>query len=150
MEDFKEIAEKYARSNVDCDMRELTRMTNKFVEEVREKDPAHVGRFLCDLEMFICPFGSRKLAEKATMGLKNKDGTVGPHWKYEDVEEVARKHDISANEIPEFFFVLNMIYSDYAKNGRSVEEYVELALDFMDDKDAPEDKTTRYFRAMRY
>jgi hypothetical protein len=37
-----------------------------------------------------------------------------------------------------------------AKSGRSVEEYVELAIDFIDDKDAPKDKTARYFRAMRY
>lgn len=147
---FKEIAEMYAHSDADCGMKELTYMTDKFVQEMSEKDHVAVEKFLCDLELFVCPFGSRKMAEKATMGLKNKDGTVGPHWKYEDVEDVARKHDISASEIPEFFFVLNMIYSDYAKSGRSVEEYVELAIDFIDDKDAPKDKTARYFRAMRY
>lgn len=73
-----------------------------------------------------------------------KKVTVGAHWKYEDVEEVARKRNIDPDEIPEFYFVLNMMYSDYAKQSRTVDDYVELAMDFIDDK------AERYFRAMRY
>lgn len=150
MSDYEKIARMYADSDADCNMSHLTRMTDKFVREVAATAPELVEKFLCDLELYVCPFGSRKLAEKAAAGFKNKDGTTGAHWKYEDAEEVAHKHNIEASEIPEFYFVLNMMYSDYAKQSRTVEDYAELAMDFIDDKDAPPDKTARYFRSMRY
>ena len=150
MSDFKRIAEMYAESEADCDMSHLTKLTSCFVDEMKTVAPAQTEKFLCDLELYVCPFGSRKLAEKAAAGFKNKDGTTGAHWKYEDVEDVARKHNVEPDEIPEFYFVLNMMYSDYAKQSRTVEDYVELAMDFIDDKDAPADKAARYFRAMRY
>lgn len=43
-----------------------------------------------------------------------------------------------------------MIYSDYYKSGRSDDTYIELACDFIDDVDAPEDKVKRYWKAMKY
>lgn len=42
------------------------------------------------------------------------------------------------------------MYSDYYKSGRSTDDYVTMAIQFMDDKDAPDDKATRYYRAMHY
>lgn len=44
--------------------------------------------------------------------------------------------------------VLNMERSDYFKANEAPQYYVDLAFDFLDDKDAPEGKAKRYYVAM--
>lgn len=43
----------------------------------------------------------------------------------------------------DWHYVLNMIYSDYYKSGRSDETYIGLAKDFLDDPDAPDGKAKK-------
>lgn len=42
-----------------------------------------------------------------------------------------------------------MIYSDFYKSGRTDETYIELACDFLNDKDAPDDKAKKYYLSMK-
>lgn len=50
----------------------------------------------------------------------------------------------------DWYYVLNMVYLDYYKSGRSDDTYIELAHDFLSDSDAPENKAKRYFLAMHH
>ena len=79
--------------------------------------------------------------------MENKDSTKGEHWTYSDTTDVLKDLGYDFNEA-DWYYVLNMMYSDYYKSGRSDDTYFELAYDFLDDKDAPEGKAKRYYLAM--
>jgi hypothetical protein len=96
------------------------------------------------------PNNRKKGLEKyAVSKLKNKDGSSGEHWNYETTTKVldSKGYDFHACD---WYYVLNMIYSDYYKSGRSDDTYIELAHDFLDDIDAPDDKAKKYYKAMHY
>ena len=81
--------------------------------------------------------------------MKNKDGSVGPHWSLEQVKEYMSKHpEFDDLYLLDFYVAINMMYSDYYKPLRTVETYAMLAKDFITDKDAPADKVKRYMLAM--
>lgn len=109
-----------------------------------------------DLEMYLykmlygCHF-SEWLLKKATMNMQNEDGTVGPHWTLEQTNSVARSKGLSFTTFNQYDFnyVMNMIYSDYyGAIPNDVDLYYKLALKFINDKDAKEDKAFHYYYRM--
>ena len=50
----------------------------------------------------------------------------------------------------DWYFVLSMMYSDYYKSGRSDDTYIGLAVDFLNDPDAPDGKAKKYYLAMKH
>lgn len=68
------------------------------------------------------------------------------------LQEVAKAMNIdwaSKNyNLYDLYYVLNMERSDYFKANEAPQYYVDLAFDFLDDKDAPEGKAKRYYVAM--
>lgn len=91
-------------------------------------------------------------AEKAVAKMQNKDGSSGQYWTLKDVEEVCRAMGLDWNQknynIYDLYYTLNMMRSDYYKANEAPQYYVDLAFDFLDDKDAPEGKAKRYYVAM--
>ena len=82
--------------------------------------------------------------------MKNKDGSVGPHWSLDQVKGYMENHsEYDDLYLLDFYVAINMMYSDYYTPARSVETYARLAKDFIDDKDAPSDKVKRYMEAMK-
>lgn len=144
MHEYKEAMREFDATN----MYVLGDIVDEFACRMAQVDKAAADNFLMRLRMYACPFKNRERAEYAVSKMLNDDGTKGAHWKYEEIEEIAKKHEIE--DVPAFFYVLNMMYSDYYKSGRSADDYVTMAIQFMDDKDAPDDKATRYYRAMHY
>ena len=102
-------------------------------------------------EIYGCHF-SDWLLEKALNCMKNKDGTERGHWDLEQTNSVARQHDIRFDHFNEYDwnYVMNMIYSDYYKSSYDTSRYVEMAKDFIMDKDAPSGKALKYYMAMKY
>lgn len=86
------------------------------------------------------PHLSPQMADEWTSHMQNKDGSSGPHWSREQTSSLAEHRNKE-----DFFAVLNMMYSDYFNPSLTQQQYVSLARDFIDDKDAPEDKTLKYF-----
>lgn len=129
------------------DMVELAKKTDDFVEEVREKHPEMVEKFLLKLELVLSPSFSKDTAKYAVAKMKNKDGTTGEHWDYATTTKVLESKGYDFKPC-DWYYVLNMIYSDYYKAGRSDETYIELARDFLADVDAPEHKAKRYWSSM--
>lgn len=95
---------------------------------------------------------SRERAKIAVDKLKNKDGTSGGYWSLEDVAELARSSSLDFAKknynLYDLYYTVNMIRSDYYSSTRAATEYIALALDFLEDKDAPDGKAMRYYLAM--
>lgn len=76
--------------------------------------------------------------------MKNKDGSTGPHWTWEQVAQV--KRDKAADlDMSDFFVVLNMCYSDYYSPKFDLYTYVEMAKDWLKDADSGKDKLLKYY-----
>lgn len=144
---YAELIKKYIDEATEEDMEALTHKTDKFVEEVRQHHPDLVEHYLMKVDLLLNPHFSKESSKYAVSKLKNKDGTTGEHWNKETTDRVLEAKGYDFNYC-DWYYVLNMIYSDYYKSGRSDDTYIELAYDFLEDKDAPEDKAKRYYKAM--
>lgn len=145
---YQKIVDEYVTSQNIIDMFMLTKMTADFICEVEEIKPELVEKFQMKLKMYMHPFKDKETAEYAVSKFKNDDGTTGQHWSYEETSKLADKYEIESK--PVFYYVLNMMYSDYYDPNKPESSYIKDAISFMDDKDAPKDKATRYYRAMNY
>ena len=144
---FRKLIDDYGRDGDIETMEHLTHKIDYFVEEVREKHPEMVDHFLIKIDLLLNPHFTKESSKYAVSILKNKDGSIGGHWDYDTTTRVleAKGYDFKPCD---WYYVLNMIYSDYYKSGRSDETYIEMAYDFLSDKDAPSDKAKRYYKAM--
>lgn len=146
---FQKLIDMYGRDGDIESMEHLTRKINHFVEDVREKHPDIVDKFLIKVDLLLNPHFTKETSKHAVSELKNKDGSSGEHWNSETTDRVLESRGYEFNPC-DWYYVLNMIYSDYYKSGRTDDTYIELAYDFLSDKDAPEDKAKKYYKAMHY
>lgn len=148
---YKHIVRQYVESNDPVEMEMLTTLTNEFVHKVNEKHPDMVEDYLHKLKMYLHPLKDKECAESVVGMFKNKDGSSGAHWDYDTTSKVleAKGYDF---EKPTFYYVLNMIYSDYYNDDFSDPIYIELAKDFLSDPDTPKgtEKAEKYIRAMMF
>lgn len=144
---FKHLIESYVEGSSPEEMRMLTCEMDKFVEEMRDVRPEMVNTFLLKIDLILNPNFTKETAKYAVSKMKNKDGTTGEHWSYETTSKVLENkgYSFDAND---WYYVLNMIYSDYYKAGRTDDTYIEMAHDFLSDRDSPEDKAKKYYNAM--
>lgn len=95
---------------------------------------------------------TKETAEEWTKSMENEDGSRGPHWTMEQAKQVIKQKNLNVDPV-EFFAVLNMLYSDYFKvfrkhNVNTVDMYTDLAMAWIDDKDAAKDKTGLYYECV--
>lgn len=83
---------------------------------------------------------TEELAKKWVSHMKNKDGTVGEHWTYEQTSQYAGKYDKW-----DWYAILNSVYSDYFTPKYSTEDYLTMANDFISDTDAQKGKVLKYY-----
>lgn len=96
----------------------------------------------------------QRTAERWANMMQNADGTTGPHWSYQQVEQLKQqKRELQPYPTPDLYATLNMMYSDYkdvAKkfNADNQDFYICMAKAWLDDKDAGsgESKTMNYFK----
>ena len=96
---------------------------------------------------------TKELYHEAVDGMVNEDGTKGAHYSLEEVDEIIKKHeiDLGENNIYDFAYCLNMVYSDYFDSIPDNEKsYVQVAKAFLFDEDGPKGKAVRYWVAMKY
>ena len=101
---------------------------------------------------------SHKDIEKWKKHLKNQDGTMGEHFKHDQVMQAARQIGVNPEEYGEHIFplVMNMMYSDYCAVAKKFgldrpDFYAELAKAFLNDKDfggEPEEKVWLYYKCI--
>lgn len=125
------------------DMVELAKETDCFVEEVREHHPEMVDKFLMKVDLALNPDFTKETARYVVSKMKNKDGTTGEHWDYETTTKVLEAKGYNFKPC-DWYYVLNMMYSDYYKPGRTDDVYVEMACDFLNDVDGPKHKAKKW------
>lgn len=76
--------------------------------------------------------------------LDNGDNTNGQHWTYEQTTQTLKDKGFKFN-CWDWYAALNMVYSDYYNPKFDTTAYVELARQWLDDKDAPKDKIVKYY-----
>lgn len=83
---------------------------------------------------------NEELAHKWVAKMENKDGTKGEHWTYEQTSQYADK----LNKC-DFYVALNMVYSDFYNPKFDLATYIELAKDWLNDKDVDDGKLLKYY-----
>lgn len=148
---FKMLAEEAnKKSNSTEIMIEWTEILDYYLDLFKEKDED----IYCDLieELFISIYGehmNEELAEKAVSSMKNADGTKGEHWKIEDTTRQAEKFGVNWTNYNkyDFYYVMNMLYSDFYKLFKDDEEtYTRMTIAWLDDKDVEPGKAYRYYK----
>ena len=102
---------------------------------------------------------SHKDIENWKRHLKNQDGTMGEHFKKDQVMQAARQIGVNPEEYGNehiFGLVMNMMYSDYCAVAKKFgldrpDFYAELAKAFLNDKDfegEPEEKVWLYYKCI--
>lgn len=102
---------------------------------------------------------SRDEAENWKHRMLNEDGTVGEHFKAEQLKRVADNQNIHIEEVggvEAFCLAVNMMYSDYCSVAKKygvdrIEFYADMAKAFLKDKDfdgSPEDKLYIYYKTI--
>ena len=123
------------------DMECLSDMLEDLVCDLKESD--HEKYMQYKFKLHRLAYGehlSEDMAKHWVSEMKNKDGTIGEHWSYEQTSTLAEKHNKC-----DFYAVLNMMYSDYYNPRFDTNTYVTLARDWLDDKDVGEGKTLKYY-----
>ena len=72
--------------------------------------------------------------------MENKDGTKGQHWSVDQTSQYAGEFNKW-----DWYAVMNMMYSDYYNQKFDTNTYVELAKDWLNDKDVGYGKTLKYY-----
>lgn len=91
----------------------------------------------------------RETAEEWMGGIKNSDGTKGPHWTMAQTQQVMTQRGFDCDPV-EFWAIMNAVYSDYCKvakkhNVNTVDFYADMAKAWLHDSDAVPNKAAAYF-----
>lgn len=89
------------------------------------------------------------MAKKWTKGMKNADGSKGEHWSMEQIKALMNQRGVRKNAA-EVYAIINSLYSDFCKvlnkyGFNSPEAYLDLAVAWLDDEDAVDDKAMAYY-----
>ena len=84
--------------------------------------------------------------------MRNEDGSKSPHWTMDQVRQVMSQKGIDL-ELPEFFAIMNSLFSDYdpvfkRHNVSTIDFYVDMAKAWLKDKDAVPNKATAYYECV--
>ena len=90
----------------------------------------------------------KDLAECWVSYMENKDGTKGQHWTYEQTSQVLQDKGLKYDPT-DFYAVLNMVYSDYYNNKFDLNTYIELAKDWLNDKDVKNKLINYYYYVVK-
>lgn len=89
-----------------------------------------------------------RMAIAAVAAMENVDGTHGAHWTKEQATNIMQQNGYSFDK-NDFYYTINVFYSDYAKVLNSSEPgiYAKLAAAYISDPDAPRDKVFKIYLA---
>lgn len=122
-------------------------------DELKTEMPELYKTMECELyEHIYGPHFTSWKYDKAVSKLVNEDGTYGPHWSFEDVQNVIRSRGIAIEGYNDYdiAYVLNMLYSDYYGSvPDSLDTYIKMTKAFLTDKDASKGKAWLYWKAMK-
>ena len=137
----KSIIKSIINSNNKFHMEHLEELLIDLIDDLKVFD--HAKYLSIEHELYCLIHGqhlSNDLAHHWVSQMKNKDGTHGEHWTMEQTSQFAEHHNPA-----DWYAVMNMVYSDYYNPRFSINDYVELAKDWITDPDVGPGKTLRYY-----
>ena len=121
------------------DMQVLEDVFFDLIDNIHDEDDyKHIERKLIKL-VYKDHFSEEK-AKEIVSKFENKDGTSGEHWDYETTSSLAKSYNKA-----DWYIVLNMMWSDFYNKRFETDDYISLACDWLDDKDATHEKLLDYF-----
>lgn len=161
MEKIKRLIEKSMDMNLSREKVEET--VDIMISYLYKLDKSDMRKMYMELDVAINGWElDKETAEHYVAKMENKDGTYGQHWTYEQVENYAKSKNIDLSKYEfsmcDLYWAMNMVYSDNygivekmtTDVSKTTDFYAELALNFLDDDDAPRlGKAKRYIYAMK-
>lgn len=119
---------------------ELVKISNEMHKKLKAYCPSAYYDMLTKMHCVVFgPHFDESTAKMAVARMHNVDETTGEHWSYEQIANLATQNNIKC--VPDLYFTLNMLYSDYSKVlGSDVSTYLKMAKAYMSDPDGPEGK----------
>lgn len=161
MEKIKKLIEK--SMDMHLPREKVDEVVDVMISYLYHLDKCYIKKMYMELDVAINGWKlDREQAEHYVSKMENKDGTEGQHWSYEQVEQYIKSKgmDLSKYEFSmcDLYWAMNMVYSDNygivekmtSDVNKITDFYAELALNFLDDDDAPRlGKAKRYIYAMK-
>ena len=76
--------------------------------------------------------------------MQNKDGSKGEHWTGDQIAQVHKEKKMNC-DVGTLYAVMNMMWSDYYNPKFDNTIYMDMAKDWINDPDADECKTLKYY-----
>ena len=125
------------------DMNKLGDMLEEIIYKTKEAHPELYKKYKSKLyEMAYGKVVNEEMAEKWVKEMQ----PVGLHWTMEETTNAMQSLGYNMNKV-DFFIVANMMYNDYYDLVKDDETLaLKLAKDWLNDKDAKEDKLYQYWK----
>lgn len=125
------------------DMHKLSKMLEDVMEDLKQYDEECFKKY--EMELYKIAYGNNFTKQKAEE-VVFKMRPYGQRWSIEETEEIQRQYGVSNINPANFYIVINSAFNDYHDIfNDNIEMYVRFTSDFINDEDAKEDKTFRYF-----
>lgn len=123
------------------DMEALECVVIGMMDEIKQKDRDLYKRI--EHKLYKLVYGehlNEELAYEWVSEMLNKDGTVGEHWTKSQTDQYSGNYNKC-----DWYAIMNMVYSDYYNPKFDMNTYVELAKDWLGDKDVGDGKALKYY-----
>lgn len=141
--DIEEMIEQIVNTGSPEDMHLLSDMLEDTLEELCEYNEEKYKQY--ELKLYKIAYGNNFTKQKAEE-VVSKMRPYGQRWSIEETEEIQRQYGMNNINLADFYIVINSAFNDYHDIfNDNIEMYVRFTSDFINDEDAKEDKTFRYF-----
>lgn len=149
--ELKEVIQKIIEKDDEAEMKELGELLVCSLEEIKRHDLRRYEEIADDI--YVCANGkhlNESMARSWTARMQNADGSTGGKWDKTETDNAAKNVGIDFSKTKytpwDWFAVMNMAYSDYYTPEREYKDYITIAKQFIEDKDACEGKTYLYYK----
>jgi hypothetical protein len=122
------------------------KLAELLMEEIKEVN----ANFMYELDVLVNgEYMDWCLAKEAVEDMLHDNGKTGERFSKDTTNSHAKRFGFHEDEEADFYFVMNMMYSDYCLIvGEDENRYAEFAKKFIKDKDGPKGKAKKYYYAM--
>lgn len=138
---YKHLIKKIIENGKQTDMEYLEYLLDDFIHDLKTENYTKYKSL--ELDLYKIAYGkhlNEELALEWVSEMENKDGTKGQHWSVDQTSQYAGEFNKW-----DWYAVMNMMYSDYYNQKFDTNTYVELAKDWLNDKDVGDGKTLKYY-----
>lgn len=138
---YKHLIKKIIENGKQTDMEYLECLLDDFVHDLKTENYTKYKSL--ELDLYKMAYGehlNEELALEWVSEMENKDGTKGQHWSVDQTSQYAGEFNKW-----DWYAVMNMMYSDYYNQKFDTNTYIELAKDWLNDKDVGDGKTLKYY-----